>query len=79
MKLELCLDQVLQHPSEQVIKLDCNYTMNIIIINEFHSIVQHPYQLHIFSGGESIRLYGGRRAEDNSKAQFPTLMDDNSD
>ena len=31
------------------------------------------------SGGESIRMYGGRRANDNPKAKFPALMDDNSD
>ena len=30
-------------------------------------------------GGESIRMYGGRRADDNPKSKFPTLMDDNSD
>lgn len=43
----------------------------------------HLYQtfLNSFSklGGESIRMYGGRKADDNPKSKFPTLMDDNSD
>ena len=30
-------------------------------------------------GGESIRMYGGRRSNDNSANKFPALMDDNSD
>ena len=31
------------------------------------------------SGNESIRMYGGRRTNENPKSKFPTLMDDNSD
>ena len=34
---------------------------------------------HSFSGGQSMRMYPGRRSDNNSKSQFPTLMDDNSD
>ena len=37
------------------------------------------YIIFTHLGGESIRMYGGRRSNDNAKAKFPALMDDNSD
>ena len=66
-----------QHQNEQVNKKFVILSVfidlrgrNYSLINYFHIIVL---------GDESIRMYGGRRKNDNGDKTFHTLMDDNSD
>ena len=51
---------------------------NISILSNHRKVNCFSFQFFEI-GGESIRMYGGRRTNENPKSKFPTLMDDNSD
>ena len=56
----------------------------MISFSIYNTCSEHLFQCHsiifLFSGGESIRMYTGRKREDDAKGRSPpALMDDNSD